>query len=83
MNTAINAPVGALADLRGVIRIAKAASIGVTGNAPRIAKAEAAVEVLAEFIEAVMAEREATGQDLAAARARTIAVLARMQGGAK
>lgn len=73
--------VDALADLRVVLRIAKAASIGVTGNAPRIAKAEAAVELLADFIEAVKAEREASGQDLAAARARTIALLARVGGG--
>lgn len=33
----------ALDALRGVVRIAKAASIGVTGNTPRIANAEAAL----------------------------------------
>lgn len=31
-------------DLRGVIRIAKAASVGTTGNAPRIQRAEQALE---------------------------------------
>lgn len=32
-----------LAALKDVLRIAKAASIGVSGNAPRIARAEAAI----------------------------------------
>lgn len=35
-----------MADLRGVIRIAKAASLGVTGNAPRIERAERALEAV-------------------------------------
>ena len=32
-----------VAALRDILRIAKAASIGVSGNAPRIARAEAAI----------------------------------------
>lgn len=49
-----------LADLRSVVRIAKAASIGVTGNALRIEKAEAAIVALAELIEAA---HEADGDE--------------------
>lgn len=39
----------AVTDLRGVIRIAKAASIGVTGNVPRIERAEQAVIAVLEL----------------------------------
>lgn len=45
--------VHALADLRGVVRIAKSASIGVTGNTSRIERAEAAIAAVAEMIEAL------------------------------
>jgi hypothetical protein len=41
-----------LADLRGLVRIAKAASVGVTGNAARIERAERAIANVAELIEA-------------------------------
>ena len=44
--------VDVLADLRGVVRIARAASIGVSGNASRIERAEAAIAAVAELIEA-------------------------------
>ena len=40
----------ALDDLRSVVRIARAASSGVIGNAPRIAKAETALADVAELI---------------------------------
>lgn len=46
----MSAPVDVLADLRGVIRIAKAASVGVTGNGPRIERAEQALAAVAELI---------------------------------
>lgn len=36
----------AIDDLRGVVRIAKAASIGVTGNGPRIERAERAIDAM-------------------------------------
>lgn len=36
----MSGPVDVLADLQGVVRIAKAASLGVTGNKPRIERAE-------------------------------------------
>lgn len=39
----------AVTDLRGVIRIAKAASIGVAGNVPRIERAEQAVIAVLEL----------------------------------
>lgn len=39
-----------LADLQGVVRIAKAASLGVTGNKPRIERAEQAIAAVAELI---------------------------------
>ncbi|NMW25990.1 hypothetical protein HFP05_16945 [Rhodanobacter denitrificans] len=42
----MSGPVDVFADLRGVVRIAKAASIGVTGNAPRIERAECALEAV-------------------------------------
>jgi hypothetical protein len=42
----------AAADLRGAIRIARAASVGVTGNADRIVRAEAAVEAVEAMIAA-------------------------------
>ena len=45
--------VDVLADLRGVVRIAKAASIGVTGNGPRIERAEQAIAAFAGLIEAM------------------------------
>ena len=41
-----------IADLQGVVRIAKAASIGVTGNTPRLARAEAAIAAVVELIDA-------------------------------
>ena len=44
--------VDVLADLQGVVRIAKAASLGVTGNKPRIERAEAAIAAVAKLIEA-------------------------------
>lgn len=44
--------VDVLSDLRGVVRIAKAASIGVSGNAARIQRAEDAIAAIAEMIEA-------------------------------
>lgn len=37
---------GTLADLRSVIRIAKAASWGLSGNAPRIQRAECALDAV-------------------------------------
>lgn len=46
----MSAPVDVLADLRGVLRIAKAASVGVTGNGPRIEQAEAAIAAVAELV---------------------------------
>ena len=57
----VSAPVDVLADLRSVVRIAKAASVGVTGNAPRIERAEKAIAAVAELIEA--ARIVATHQD--------------------
>ena len=45
-------PVDVLADLQGVVRIAKAASLGVTGNKPRIERAEQAIAAVAELVEA-------------------------------
>jgi len=47
-----------LEDLRGVVRIAKAASVGVTGNGPRIERAEAGIAAVAELIEAVKAQQD-------------------------
>lgn len=41
----------ALEDLRGVIRIAKAASYGVTGNQPRIERAEKAITAVAGLVD--------------------------------
>lgn len=43
---------GVLADLRGVVRIARAATFGQAGAAPRIARAERAIATVAELIEA-------------------------------
>jgi hypothetical protein len=43
---------GVLADIAGVVRIAKAASVGVTGNVPRIARAELALAAVADLVEA-------------------------------
>lgn len=40
---------GTLADLRSVIRIAKAASWGLSGNAPRIQRAECALDAVARL----------------------------------
>lgn len=48
-------PTDVLADLQGVVRIAKAASLGVTGNKPRIERAEQAIAAVAELIEAAAA----------------------------
>lgn len=54
MNQANNlAQVDVLADLRGVVRIAKAASVGVTGNGPRIQRAEQTIVAVAELVAAV------------------------------
>ncbi len=64
----MTAPVDVLADLRGVIRIAKAASVGVTGNGPRIERAELALEAVAELIAA--AERGQSLVESGAIRAR-------------
>jgi hypothetical protein len=51
-------------------RIAKAASVGVTGNGPRIERAELALEALAELI-AACHERDASREaSLAATRAK-------------
>lgn len=44
-----------LDELRSVARIAKAASIGVTGNAPRIERAEAAIAAVSDLIAAATA----------------------------
>lgn len=55
--------VDVLADLQGVVRIAKAASLGVTGNKPRIERAEQAIAAVAELIEAAAARlKEGSGQ---------------------
>ena len=48
----MSGPVDVLADLQGVVRIAKAASLGVTGNKPRIERAEAAIAAVAKLVEA-------------------------------
>jgi len=48
----MSGPVDVLADLQGVVRIAKAASLGVTGNKPRIERAEQAIAAMSELIEA-------------------------------
>lgn len=50
----MSAPVkaNALADLRGLLRIAKAASVGVAGNTPRIERAEKAIQVFADLMAA-------------------------------
>jgi hypothetical protein len=45
--------------LRSALRIAKAASLGVTGNAPRIKAAEDAIDAVAALIAAVESERAA------------------------
>jgi hypothetical protein len=42
--------VDVLADLRGVVRIARAASVGIRGNTPRIERAEQAIAVVDELI---------------------------------
>ena len=42
----------AVDDLRGVARIAKAASGGVSGNTPRIERAEQAITAVAELLAA-------------------------------
>jgi hypothetical protein len=47
-----------LADLRSVVRIARAASVGVTGNEPRIAAAERAIAGVAELIAAATEIRD-------------------------
>lgn len=49
MNT--KGQVDVLAALGGVVRIAKAASIGVSGNGPRIERAEQAIVEVAELVE--------------------------------
>jgi hypothetical protein len=51
--------VDVLADLQGVVRIAKAASLGVAGNKPRIERAEQAIAAFAELIERARALRSA------------------------
>lgn len=48
----MSGPVDVLADLRGVVRIAKAASGGITGNQPRIERAEKAIAAVFALIEA-------------------------------
>ncbi|WP_447896785.1 hypothetical protein [Stenotrophomonas acidaminiphila] len=50
----MSAPVDVLTDLRDVVRIAKAASFGVPGNAPRIERAEKAIAALATLIAAAV-----------------------------
>ena len=55
--------VDVLADLRGVVRIAKAASTGVAGNAPRIERAEQAIAAVAELIEAASAGHPMSGPE--------------------
>lgn len=45
--------VDAIGDLRGLVRIAKATSVGVTGNGPRIERAEKAIEAVAKLIAAI------------------------------
>ena len=45
MTTGLNAS-HAVDHLRSVVRIAKAASVGVTGNGPRIERAEAAIDAV-------------------------------------
>lgn len=57
------APVDMLVDLRGVIRIAKAASVGVTGNGPRIDRAEKAVAALDDLIAAARGLAEAVNAE--------------------
>lgn len=42
---------GMLADLHGVVRIAKAASYGVPGNTPRIERAERALETITRLVD--------------------------------
>ncbi len=51
----MNGQVDVLADLRGMLRIAKAASIGVTSNVPRIERAEAAIAAVSDLIAAATA----------------------------
>lgn len=58
MSAAAGGGVDILADLRGVVRIAKAASIGVTGNGPRIERAEAAIQSVAELVKALQQSDE-------------------------
>jgi hypothetical protein len=53
----VSGAVDVLADLRGVVRIAKAASIGVTGNAARIERAEKAIAALDQLIVAATAAK--------------------------
>lgn len=81
----MTAPVDVLADLRGVVRIAKAASFGVSGNAPRSARAEAAIAAVAELIEAAGSIRDALNHPDGVSVAQydaLCAALAGVQGGA-
>ncbi len=78
-------PVDVLAVLRDVLRIARAASNGVTGNTPRIAAGADAICAVAELIEAAEDFRGCTagdesGADGWAACKRLDAALARCGG---
>jgi len=46
----MSAPVDVLAGLRDVVRIAKAARFGVSGNAPRIERAERSIAAVADLL---------------------------------
>lgn len=73
----------AMDNLRGVVRIARAASVGVSGNGPRIERAEVAIAAVAELIEAATAateERYHDGNSSREACDRLRAALARVQG---
>lgn len=60
--------IDALADIRGVVRIAKAASIGVTGNGPRIERAEQGIAAVAELVEAAGKAQDTNRDDYVLAR---------------
>ena len=74
---------GGVDALRGVVRIAKAASIGVTGNGPRIERAEQAIAAVAELIAAAKDYEahpyDAEGVNIAA-RSRLLAALSNIEG---
>ena len=76
-------PVDVLADLRGVVRIAKAASIGVSRRIePRIQRAEKAIAAVAELIDAADAVTPCWHCEDDDEWDRLGAALARVQGGA-